>query len=151
MQVGAVILTPGVEPIDLKAFRSDTQVAPYRPEFGYGRYPNVVTSLEFERLLSATGPTSGVVARPSDGKHPHKVAWIQCVGSRDCARNQGYCSSICCMYATKEAVIAREHDANIEPTIFYMDIRAYGKDFERYIERAKTQGIRYIRSMVSAV
>ena len=151
LQVGAVILTPGVEPIDLKAFRSDTQVAPYRPEFGYGRYPNVVTSLEFERLLSATGPTSGVVARPSDGKHPHKVAWIQCVGSRDCARNQGYCSSICCMYATKEAVIAREHDANIEPTIFYMDIRAYGKDFERYIERAKTQGIRYIRSMVSAV
>lgn len=144
LQVGAVILTPGVDPIDLKALD-------YRPELGYGRYLNVVTSLEFERLLSATGPTMGVVARPSDGKHPKKVAWIQCVGSRDCARNQGYCSSICCMYATKEAVIAREHDANIEPTIFYLDIRAYGKEFDRYIERAKTQGVRYIRSMVSAV
>lgn len=144
LQVGAVILTPGVDPIDLKTLD-------YRPELGYGRYPNVVTSLEFERLLSATGPTMGVVARPSDGKHPRKVAWIQCVGSRDCARDQGYCSSICCMYATKEAVIAREHDANIEPTIFYLDIRAYGKEFDRYIERAKTQGVRYIRSMVSAV
>jgi heterodisulfide reductase subunit A-like polyferredoxin len=144
LNVGAVILTLGVEPIDLKALND-------RPEYGYGRYPNVVTSLEFERLLSATGPTMGVVQRPSDGKHPRKVAWIQCVGSRDCARNQGYCSSICCMYATKEAVIAREHDANIEPTIFYLDLRAYGKDFDRYIERAKTQGVRYIRSMVSAV
>ena len=144
LNVGAVVLTPGVEPIDLKALD-------YRPELGYGRYPNVVTSLEFERFLSATGPTAGGVARPSDGKHPKRVAWIQCVGSRDCARKQGYCSSICCMYATKEAVIAREHDANIEPTIFYLDIRAYGKDFERYIERAKTQGVRYLRSMVSAV
>jgi heterodisulfide reductase subunit A-like polyferredoxin len=144
LNVGAVILTPGVEPIDLRALN-------YRPEFGYGRYPNVVTSLEFERLLSATGPTQGVVARPSDGSHPKKVAWIQCVGSRDCAREQGYCSSICCMYATKEAVIAREHDANIEPTIFYLDLRAYGKDFDRYIERAKSQGVRYVRSMVSAV
>ena len=144
LNVGAVILTPGVEPIDLRALN-------YRPEFGYGRYPNVVTSLEFERFLSATGPTQGVVARPSDGKHPKKVAWIQCVGSRDCAREQGYCSSICCMYATKEAVVAREHDANIEPTIFYLDLRAYGKDFDRYIERAKSQGVRYVRSMVSAV
>lgn len=144
LQVGAVILTPGIEPIDLKALN-------YRPEFGYGRYPNVVTSLEFERFLSATGPTTGVVKRPSDGAHPRKVAWIQCVGSRDCARNQGYCSSICCMYATKEAVIAREHDANIEPTVFYLDLRAYGKDFDRYIERAKAQGVRYVRSMVSAV
>ncbi len=144
LNVGAVVLTPGVEPINLKALQ-------FRPEFGYGRYPNVVTSLEFERFLSATGPTTGVVKRPSDGAHPRKVAWIQCVGSRDCARDQGYCSSICCMYATKEAVIAREHDANIEPTIFYLDLRAYGKDFDRYIERAKTQGVRYIRSMVSAV
>ncbi|MGE5262768.1 MAG: FAD-dependent oxidoreductase, partial [Acidobacteriota bacterium] len=144
LKVGAVILTPGVEPIDLHALN-------FRPEYGYGRYPNVVTSLEFERFLSATGPTQGVVKRPSDGAHPRKVAWIQCVGSRDCAREQGYCSSICCMYATKEAVIAREHDANIEPTIFYLDLRAYGKDFDRYIDRAKTQGVRYIRSMVGAV
>ena len=144
LQVGAVILTPGVEPIDLKG-------KGYRPELGYGRYPNVVTSLEFERLLSATGPTTGVVKRPSDGAHPRKVAWIQCVGSRDWAREQGYCSSICCMYATKEAVIAREHDSSIQPTIFYLDLRAYGKEFDRYIDRAKSQGVRYIRSMVSAV
>lgn len=144
LHVGAVILTPGVEPVDLGAQN-------YRPEYGYGRYPNVVTSVEFERFLSASGPTGGVVQRPGDGKHPHKVAWIQCVGSRDYAHGQGYCSSICCMYATKEAVIAREHDANIEPTIFYLDMRAYGKDFDRYIDRAKSQGVRYIRSMVSVV
>jgi heterodisulfide reductase subunit A2 len=91
-----------------------------------------------------------VVQRPSDKKHPHKVAWIQCVGSRDQSCGQGYCSSVCCMYATKEAVIAREHDANIEPTIFYMDIRAFGKGFDAYIERAeREQGVRYVRSMVS--
>ena len=144
LNVGAVILTPGVEPIDLRALN-------YRPEYGYGRYPNVVTSVEFERLLSASGPTGGVVQRPGDGKHPRKIAWIQCVGSRDYAHGQGYCSSICCMYATKEAVIAREHDANIEPAIFYLDLRAYGKDFDRYIERAKSQGVRYIRSMVSVI
>ncbi len=144
LAVGAVILAPGVEPLDLRGLE-------YRPEYGYGRYPNVVTSLEFERLLSATGPTGGVVKRPSDDARPRKIAWIQCVGSRDCARGQDYCSSICCMYAAKEAVIAREHDANIEPTIFYLDLRAYGKDFGRYVERAKSQGVRYIRSMVSAV
>ena len=144
VQVGAVILAPGVEPIDLRALN-------YRPEFGYGRYPNVVTSLEFERLLSAGGPTLGVVKRPSDGAHPRKIAWIQCVGSRDPARDQGYCSSVCCMYATKQALIAHDHDANIEPTIFYLDLRAYGKEFDRYVDRAKAQGARYIRSMVGAV
>jgi heterodisulfide reductase subunit A-like polyferredoxin len=142
LQVGAVILTPGVEPIS----------GAIKPEFGYGRYRNVVTSLEFERMLSASGPFGGVVARPSDGHHPHKVAWIQCVGSRDSHCDQGYCSSVCCMYATKEAVIAREHDPNIEPTIFYMDIRAFGKGFDAYIERAeKEQGVHYMRSMVSVV
>jgi heterodisulfide reductase subunit A len=123
-----------------------------RPEFGYGLYPNVVTSLEFERMLSASGPFAGVVQRPSDGAHPRKVAWIQCVGSRDISCDRGYCSSVCCMYATKEAVIAKEHDARIEPTIFYMDIRAFGKGFDSYIERAEgEQGVRYVRSMVSAV
>jgi heterodisulfide reductase subunit A-like polyferredoxin len=142
LQVGAVLLTPGLEPLP----------GGIRPEFGYGWYPNVVTSLEFERMLSASGPFGGVVQRPSDQKHPHKVAWIQCVGSRDSSCGQGYCSSVCCMYATKEAVIAREHDANIEPTIFYMDIRAFGKGFDAYIERAeKEQGVRYVRSMVSSV
>jgi heterodisulfide reductase subunit A-like polyferredoxin len=142
LNVGAVILTPGLEAVS----------ADIRPEFGYGHYNNVVTSLEFERMLSASGPFAGVVQRPSDQEHPHKVAWIQCVGSRDISCDQGYCSSVCCMYATKEAVIAREHDANIEPTIFYMDMRAFGKGFDAYIERAEEeQGVRYIRSMVSAV
>jgi len=142
LQVGSVLLTPGLEPIN----------GAIRPEFGYGRYPNVVTSLEFERMLSASGPFAGVVQRPSDQAHPHKIAWIQCVGSRDSSCDQGYCSSVCCMYATKEAVIAREHDPHIEPTIFYMDIRAFGKGFDAYIDRAENeQGVRYVRSMVSAV
>jgi heterodisulfide reductase subunit A-like polyferredoxin len=147
LNVGAVVLTPGVE----------TMPGDIRPEYGYGRYPNVVTSLQFERMLSASGPFAGVVKRPSDGAHPHKIAWIQCVGSRDCSEAlQGkagaYCSSVCCMYATKEAVIAKEHDPRIEPTIFYIDIRSFGKGFEPYIERAKAEhGVRYVRCMVSSV
>jgi heterodisulfide reductase subunit A-like polyferredoxin len=142
LNVGSVLLTPGLEPLP----------GDIRPEYGYGRYPNVVTSLEFERMLSASGPFAGVVQRPSDQSHPQKVAWIQCVGSRDESCDQGYCSSVCCMYATKEAVIAREHDSHIEPTIFYMDIRAFGKGFDAYIERAeREQGVRYVRSMVSEV
>ncbi|HUW09484.1 MAG TPA: FAD-dependent oxidoreductase, partial [Anaerolineae bacterium] len=142
LDVGAVLLVPGVEPLP----------GNIRPEFGHGRYPNVVTSLEFERMLSASGPFGGEVKRPSDGTHPRKVAWIQCVGSRDTTCDQGYCSSVCCMYATKEAMIAREHDANIEPTIFYMDIRSFGKGFERYIDQAQeSHGVRYVRSLVSTV
>ena len=142
LNVGALILTPGLQTV-----RGDI-----RPEFGYGVYPNVVTSLEFERMLSASGPYAGQVQRPSDGAHPRKVAFIQCVGSRDLACGQDYCSSICCMYATKEALIAREHDAHIEPSVFYMDIRAFGKGFERYYQRAgDEQGVRYVRSMVSCV
>ncbi len=145
LNVGAVVLTPGVE----------TMPGDIRPEYGYGRYPNVVTSIQFERMLSASGPFMGVVKRPSDGAHPRKVAWIQCVGSRDCRPSgeaAAYCSSVCCMYATKEAVIAKEHDPNIEPTIFYIDIRSFGKGFEPYIDRAKKeQGVRYVRCMISAV
>jgi heterodisulfide reductase subunit A-like polyferredoxin len=144
LSVGAVILTPGLEPMP----------GDVRPEYGYGRYPNVVTSVQFERMLSASGPFKGVVQRPSDGNHPHKVAWIQCVGSRDstCDARADYCSSVCCMYTTKEAVIAKEHDPHIEPTIFYIDIRSFGKGFEPYIERARNeQGIRYLRCMVSSV
>jgi heterodisulfide reductase subunit A-like polyferredoxin len=147
LNVGAVLLTPGLE----------TMPGDVRPEYGYGRYPNVVTSLQFERMLSASGPFAGVVKRPSDGEHPHKVAWIQCVGSRDCSETLAgaggsYCSSVCCMYATKEAVIAKEHDSRIEPTIFYIDLRSFGKGFDPYIERAKHEhGVRYIRCLVSSV
>jgi heterodisulfide reductase subunit A-like polyferredoxin len=148
LDVGAVLLTTGLE----------TMPGDVRPEFGYGRFANVVTSLQFERMLSASGPYSGVVQRPSDKAHPRKVAWIQCVGSRDCSEGWGdsergvYCSSVCCMYATKEAIIAKEHDSQIEPTIFYMDVRSFGKGFETYFERAKNEhGIRYQRCMVSSV
>ncbi|HSW40465.1 MAG TPA: FAD-dependent oxidoreductase, partial [Acidobacteriota bacterium] len=142
INVGAVVLTPGFKTVD----------GGIRPELGYGQYANVVTSLEFERILSASGPFAGTVKRISDGKHPKKIAFIQCVGSRDAACGNDYCSSVCCMYATKEAVIAREHDGNIEPTIFYMDIRAYGKNFETYYERAKNEsGVRYVKCAVSRV
>ncbi len=139
--VGSVIFSPGFEVFDAKK----------RGEFGYGQYKNVVTSIEFERLLSASGPTSGTVARPGDGAHPKKIAWIQCVGSRDHSCNRDYCSSVCCMYATKEAFIAREHDSSIEPTIFYIDMRSFGKNFDEYVTRAKEKNVRYVRAMVSRV
>ncbi len=142
LKVGAVILTPGFKTVD----------GNIRPELGYGQYANVVTSLEFERILSASGPFAGVVQRRSDGKHPKKIAFIQCVGSRDASCGRDYCSSVCCMYATKEAIIAKEHDNAIEPTIFYMDVRAFGKNFETYYERAKSEyGVRYIKCAVSRV
>ncbi len=141
--VGTVILSTGYEMLD------PTKV---RGEFSYGTAPNVLTNMEFERILSASGPNAGEVKRPSDGHHPKKVAWIQCVGSRDPQKGMPHCSSICCMASIKEAVIAKEHDPNIEPTIFYMDIRAYGKDFDAYYERAKNSGtVRFVRSMVSRV
>lgn len=142
IDVGSILLAPGFEPFDAKI----------RGEYGYGYLPNVVTSLEFERILSASGPFQGQVRRPSDGKHPVKVAWIQCVGSRDESCGRDYCSSVCCMYATKEAIIAREHDSNIQPTVFYNDIRAFGKGFERYYESAKNKfGVRYVKSIPSTV
>jgi heterodisulfide reductase subunit A len=123
-----------------------------RQELGFGRWPNVVTSLQFERILSASGPFKGKVTRPGDGKHPEKIAWIQCVGSRDNHNANPWCSSVCCMYATKQSVIAREHDQRIKPTIFYMEMRAFGKDFDKYVDRAKHEyGVRYQRAMISQV
>ncbi|MBI5015591.1 MAG: FAD-dependent oxidoreductase [Deltaproteobacteria bacterium] len=142
IEIGAVIAAPGFEVFD----------AALLGEFGYGRYPNVVTSLQFERILSASGPYFGHVQRISDGVEPKKVAFIQCVGSRDTRCGNTWCSSVCCMYATKEAIIAKEHAKNLEPTIFFMDIRAHGKDFDRFVERAKKEyGIRYLRSIPSTV
>ena len=141
ISIGSIIFSPGIEVFDAKL----------RGEFGYGLYKNVVTSIEFERLLSASGPTSGTVARPGDAKHPKKIAWIQCVGSRDHSCDRDYCSSVCCMYATKEAFIAREHDANIEPTIFFIDMRSFGKNFDNYVTRAKDHNVRFVRAMVSRI
>ncbi len=142
LQVGTVILSPGFQAFDARL----------KAEYGYGRYPNVLTSLEFERMLSATGPTNAHIKRPSDDAEPEKIAWIQCVGSRDPAHGRPYCSSVCCMYATKQAIIAQEHDAKIQPTIFFIDLRAHGKGFEAYYQRAKVHHqIRYQRAMVSRV
>ena len=134
LNIGAVILAPGYEIFDARL----------KPEFGYGRFPNVVNALEFERILSASGPYSGKVQRPSDGKTPHRIAFIQCVGSRDSERD--YCSSICCMYATKEAIIAKEHAGeDLKCDIYFMDLRAYSKGYEEYYQRAKQIGVNYIR------
>ncbi len=142
LNVGAVILAMGSDPFDPKI----------KKEFGYGKFPNVVTSLEFERILSASGPYEGEILRPGDKKHPDKIAWVQCVGSRDKNIDQEFCSSMCCMYTTKEAVIAKEHKEDIDATIFYIDVRTFGKDFDRYVERAKEEhGIKYERSRISEI
>ena len=139
--VGSVILSPGFEPYD------PTELT----EYGYGRYPNVVTSMEFERILSATGPYRGVVLKPGDGETPRKVAFLQCIGSRDERIGKPYCSGVCCMYAIKEAVIAQEHNPGLEASIFFMDIRAFGKEFDDYYTRAEEEhGIRFIRSRVAS-
>ena len=144
LQVGSVILAPGFSAFD------PSRYGPYH----YAEYPNVVTSMEFERILSPTGPYGGHLKRPSDGKEPKRIAWLQCVGSRDTNQcDHGYCSAVCCMYAIKEAVIAKEHAGeDTECTIFYIDIRTHGKDFERYYNDAKEKrGVRFIRSRVPTI
>jgi len=144
LNVGAIILAPGFQPFNPKQYET----------YGYSAYPNVVTSMEFERILSATGPYQGHLQRPSDGEAPGKIAWLQCVGSRDINRcDHSYCSSVCCMYAIKEAVIAKEHaEHDLDAAVFFMDIRTYGKDFERYYNRAKNeQGVRFIRSRIHSI
>jgi heterodisulfide reductase subunit A len=140
LQVGSVVLTPGFGAFD----------AARRGEFGFGFAPNVLSNVQFERMLSAAGPTQGHLRRPSDGKPPKRLAFIQCVGSRDSGCDNDYCSSVCCMAATKEAILAKEHEPGLEVTIFFLDLRAFGKDFDRYCERAKNQlGVRYLRSFIS--
>lgn len=124
-----------------------------RPEYGYGIYDNVVTSIEYERILSASGPTGGHIIRPSDKTAPGRIAFIQCVGSRDISSgNYAYCSSYCCMQATKDAIITREHDQNACSTIFYIDIRAFGKDFDKFVDRAQSEyNVKYIKSRISEI
>ena len=140
VSVGAVILAPGYQVYN----------AALSQEYGLGRYPNVVTSLQFERLLSASGPTSGKVLRPSDGQPARRIAFLQCVGSRDASHD--YCSAVCCMYAAKEAVMAREHDPETQVHVFMMDMRAFSKGYEAYYQRARKQyGIQYTRCRISAL
>ncbi len=123
------------------------------PELGYTRFEDVVTSLEYERILSASGPYEGHVQRPSDGKAPKRIAFIQCVGSRDIQCNAEYCSGVCCMYAVKEAQITKEHLPTVEDIdIYFMDMRAYGKDFDRYVNTGKSKyNIGFVRSRVGGV
>jgi len=143
LKVGSIILAPGFEPFDARL----------KSEYGYGRFQNVVTSIEFERILSASGPYGGLVLRPSDGEIPKRIAFIQCVGSRDYQLGNNYCSAACCMYGIKEAVIAKEHTPmQMEVSIFYLDMRSYGKEFDSYRNRAEEEyGIRFTRSRVAGV
>jgi heterodisulfide reductase subunit A-like polyferredoxin len=144
LEVGSVIMAPGFVAFDPSRYET----------YNYAHHPNILTSLEFERILSASGPTMGHLVRPSDEKEPQKIAWLQCVGSRDINRcDHGYCSSVCCMYAIKEAVIAKEHaKEEIDCAIFFMDMRTHGKEFERYYDSAREkQGVRFIRSRVHTI
>jgi heterodisulfide reductase subunit A len=140
LHVGAIILTVGFKVHDPTS----------NVEYGYGRYPNVVTSLEYERLASRSGPTEGLIRRPSDNRLPRKIAWIQCVGSRD--RERPYCSSICCMYATKEAVLAKQRLPGVDTQIFNMDERSFSKAYSAYTRRAADVfGVRFVRSRISVI
>jgi len=144
LNVGAVILTTGFQPFDPARYET----------YHYLHFPNVVTSLEFERILSSTGPYMGHLRRPSDGTEPKRIAWLQCVGSRDVNRcDNGYCSSVCCMYALKEAIVAKEHaQGDLDTTIFFMDMRTFGKDYEKYFQKARDQyGVRFARSRIHTI
>ncbi|MDH3880222.1 MAG: FAD-dependent oxidoreductase, partial [Desulfobacteraceae bacterium] len=145
VEIGSLILCPGSKPYDPSTLEEF---------YHYPSNPNVVTSLEFERLLSASGPTMGHLVRPSDQKEPKKIAWLQCVGSRDTNKcGNGYCSSVCCMYAIKDSMIAKEHaGGDLDCAIFNMDIRTFGKDYEKYYLRAKDKaGVRFINSRVHTI
>ena len=140
LDVGALILAPGFDLYD----------AEKKAEYGYRRFPNVVSAMDYERILSASGPFGGHIQRPSDGAKPKRIAFIQCVGSRD--QDNPYCSTVCCMYATKQAIITAEHIDDVECKVFVMDVRAFGKGFDEYYERAKDKyGVQYIYTRPSAV
>jgi len=141
LEVAAIVVATGFDPYDASLLK----------EYGFGVIPNVITGLQYERLVSASGPTSGELQRPSDGKHPSTVAFIQCVGSRDVNYN-AFCSSVCCMFATKEAILANEHDPELESTIFYTDLRAGGKRFQEYIARAREEyQVTYVRGRPGSI
>jgi heterodisulfide reductase subunit A len=144
LDVGSVVLSPGYSLYNPEL----------SPELGYGRYANVVTSIEFERMLSASGPWGGHLTRRSpDHREPKKIAFLQCIGSRDIHEGaKAYCSAVCCTYAIKEAVVAKEHSKEpLDTAIFYIDMRTYGKDFERYYNRAVEAGVRFIKSRISEI
>ncbi|HEU4356472.1 MAG TPA: FAD-dependent oxidoreductase, partial [Actinomycetota bacterium] len=139
IEVGAVVLAPGFDVHDPGT----------RGEYGYGRYPNVLSAMEYERMLSASGPTQGTIERPSDRRRPRSVAFIQCVGSRD--QEHGYCSSVCCMFANKQAMLTLDHEPGCEATVFLMDMRAMGKGADAFYRRARDMGVRFVRSRPSSI
>ena len=140
---GAIVVATGFEPIKLDRYG----------EFAYFQSPDVVTSLEFERLMNAAGPTGGTLLRPSDGKHPHTIVFVQCVGSRcDDSRGKSYCSKICCMYTAKHAMLCREKYPDTDVYVFYIDVRTPGKNFDEFYRRAVEEyGVHYIKGMVGKV
>jgi heterodisulfide reductase subunit A len=141
MNVRAIVVATGFDTFDPTGLS----------EYGYKRYQNVITALEYERLVCASGPSGGHLIRPSDRKPAGRIAFIQCVGSRD-VKNNPYCSTVCCMHATKEAILAREHDSDVQSYVFYMDMRAVGKGFQRYVTRSEEEyGIKYIRGRVAKI
>jgi len=141
LKVGAIVLSPGYD-----VFHPEL-----RNDYGYGILKNVVTSLDFERLLCATGPHTGEILRPSDHKHPKRIAWIHCVGSRQTIEGgNSYCSSVCCTYIQKQVILAKDHDSDLKATIFHNDIRSYGKEFERFYQRTESlPDVKFIRSYVT--
>ncbi|MHA1577588.1 MAG: hydrogenase iron-sulfur subunit [Candidatus Thorarchaeota archaeon] len=141
INAGSIIVATGFDLLDLSTV----------PEYGYGRFSNVVSALEYERMMSASGPTGGIVMRPSDGREPHRIAFIQCVGSRD-VNHCSYCSKVCCTYATKEAIITKEHTPEIHIDILYNDLRVFGKGFEEFYVRGETEyDINYVKGLPSEI
>jgi heterodisulfide reductase subunit A len=136
-KVGTIIVATGVEPYD------PTEM----DEYGYTRFENVLTSMEFERLINAGGPTQGEVIRPSDRKHPKSIGFVQCVGSRNVQKGHAYCSNVCCMNTIKSSLIAKEHDQGVEIKVFTIDIRAFGKGFEDLYRRSRQQGVQFLRGL----
>ncbi len=139
LDVGAVVMATGFDLYDPGS----------NSEYGYDRYPNVLSALEYERMLSASGPTIGSVQRRDNGKHPKKIAFIQCVGSRD--QEHEYCSSVCCSFANKQAMLTIDHEPDCEPTVFLMDMRAQGKGFDAFYQRAIDKGVKFVRSRPSYI
>ena len=141
VDAAGIVITTGYDVFDARI----------KTPFNYLRLPDVITSLELERMINAGGPTGGKVKRMSDGRAPGSIVFIQCVGSRDMTTGNPYCSCVCCMQALKNAILIKEKNRDIEVTICYMDIRAYGKGYEEYFERAKALGVRFLRGMPSDV
>jgi heterodisulfide reductase subunit A len=147
----AVVLWQADRPMDIEvqSIVVATGIKPAEPEtglYGYDIYDNVITNVQFERLMNAGGPTGGQIIRPSDKKHATKIAWIQCAGRGLKEGGLPYCSKVCCMIAAKQTIITKEHDSSVETVIFYNDLKAYGKGFWNFYRKALESGVRYVKA-----